>query len=264
MADTKDPDMSRTDFEHPEELLPWVANGTLEGDELRRVEEHLASCLTCRQEVQRLESLRGLVKDSIEDSVREASETLAGSGSAGPPGGDGLDRLMAALDLPEAAEPETERRAEPDERSDPKVVPFRRPLRGIPRPLLALAALLAVALAVQVYRTLDVATPPPIVRGEEDAALRSQIPEGETMPRGAFELTWEAAEPWQDATFSVYLTTADLRAVYEARGLDAARVAIPAETFDDVPPGAKLLWRIEAVRPDGASQRSKTFVVVLE
>ena len=250
-------------FEHPEELLPWYANGTLEGDELRQVEEHLASCLACRREVQQLEALRG--------GVKEASDPSAGQGA---PGGEGLERLMAALDLPEAAGPDaaTETQAADDPKNGPKVVPFRRPQsqtqrrtqRSVPRAFLALAALLMVAVGFQVYRTWTAETPPPIVRGEEQAALRSLVEDGESLPREEFVLRWQAAELWQDATFSVYLTTADLRTLYEARGLDAASVEIPAEALADVASGDRLLWRVEAVRPDGASERSKTFVVVLK
>ena len=33
-------------------LLPWFANGTLEGDELAFVEQHVAACPRCQREVE--------------------------------------------------------------------------------------------------------------------------------------------------------------------------------------------------------------------
>lgn len=51
-----------TNREHPEELLPWYANGTLAGDERTRVDRHLADCAHCRAELEFLESVRQEVR----------------------------------------------------------------------------------------------------------------------------------------------------------------------------------------------------------
>ena len=40
-------------------LLPWLANGTLEGEELMRVRAHLDQCAACRNELDWLRSLQG-------------------------------------------------------------------------------------------------------------------------------------------------------------------------------------------------------------
>ncbi|HEY8553718.1 MAG TPA: anti-sigma factor [Burkholderiales bacterium] len=48
--------------EHPEELLPWYANDTLEGAERERVERHLADCAHCRAELELLRAVRREVK----------------------------------------------------------------------------------------------------------------------------------------------------------------------------------------------------------
>jgi anti-sigma factor RsiW len=48
--------------QHPDELLPWYANGTLTGGEHRAVESHLATCERCRQELALLTQLRRRVK----------------------------------------------------------------------------------------------------------------------------------------------------------------------------------------------------------
>ena len=33
-------------------LLPWLVNGTLEGDELEFVQQHVATCVRCQREVE--------------------------------------------------------------------------------------------------------------------------------------------------------------------------------------------------------------------
>ncbi len=68
---------------HPDELLPWYANGTLEEPERARVEAHLAECARCREELSFLTTLAA--------SVRSADE----SGAPGEFGGEfGLKRLL--------------------------------------------------------------------------------------------------------------------------------------------------------------------------
>jgi len=47
---------------HPDELLPWYVNGSLDEDERARVEAHLAGCERCRTEVEYLSSLREQVR----------------------------------------------------------------------------------------------------------------------------------------------------------------------------------------------------------
>jgi anti-sigma factor RsiW len=41
-------------------LLPWLVNGTLEGDELAAVEEHVRDCARCQREVDLLKQLHAL------------------------------------------------------------------------------------------------------------------------------------------------------------------------------------------------------------
>jgi len=48
--------------EHPEELLPWYANGTLAPEEHERVERHLARCARCREELEVLRAMRREIK----------------------------------------------------------------------------------------------------------------------------------------------------------------------------------------------------------
>lgn len=50
--------------DHPDELLPWYVNGTLDDDEQRRVAAHLDVCGRCRAEVEWLRALRAGVKQA--------------------------------------------------------------------------------------------------------------------------------------------------------------------------------------------------------
>jgi len=43
--------LNASDHAAVDALLPWYVNGTLRGDELQRVEQHIAGCPACRQEV---------------------------------------------------------------------------------------------------------------------------------------------------------------------------------------------------------------------
>ena len=54
--------MSHPSDRHPTELLPWLANGTLEGEERATVKAHLANCETCRDELRLLQDLRETIR----------------------------------------------------------------------------------------------------------------------------------------------------------------------------------------------------------
>jgi anti-sigma factor RsiW len=47
---------------HPRELLPWLANGTLEGAERTEVERHVADCAQCQSELALLKTLRNTLQ----------------------------------------------------------------------------------------------------------------------------------------------------------------------------------------------------------
>ena len=208
--------MTRPEPNHPEALLPWLANGTLEGDELRQVEEHLRSCLVCRQELAELRRLRREVK---------------ATSKAPPPGASGLERLLADV--------ETERRQD-----------TRRRIRPW-RPLLA-AAVVAMALGVGMRSAWN----PPEVPAEERAgrdadAVRSLVGLEASLSRQAFILRWQAASAWHEARFSVIVTAEDLTLVAEVHGLEATEYQVPAAALAHLPAGARLFWRVEAIRSDG-------------
>lgn len=71
------------DHEHIAALLPWLANGTLEGDERERVERHVRHCLPCRAELAAQTRLMALVQ-------RQPVVPLSAD--------EGFERLRARLD----------------------------------------------------------------------------------------------------------------------------------------------------------------------
>lgn len=220
--------MSPAALEHPSEQLPWYVNGTLEGEELRRVEEHVASCLACRREIEKLRRLR--------QELKEAAPTS--------PGEAGLARLLEAV-----------------EKQD--VEPRPRRSQSWPWMTAAAAAVLATSVGVGLWHPWSPGVPVEERAGEEAEVLRPRVGPEEVLPRDAFVLRWQVAPEWEGARFSITVTAEDLTPVAEARGLEETEYRVPAEALAGVPPGARLFWRLEALRPDG-KRLEKTFRARLE
>lgn len=228
--------MTEPALSHPSDLLPWYVNGSLEGDELRAVEQHLRSCLVCRREVEELRELRG-------EMQRAAPKP--------PPGG--LERLMDEL--------EVGRGRSGRKRGGSHPTGFRH---GRPLVAAVMAAMVVAAVGLGLWRPWSPPTPPPGQRtGDETEVLRSRVDPEVALPRQAFILSWEVQPPWRDARFSVVVTTEDLTPVAEAHGLEETSYRVPTEALAKLPAGVRLFWRVEAVRPDGA-RRNEVFQVRVE
>jgi Putative zinc-finger len=135
-----------------------------------------------------------------------------------------------------------------------KVIPGRF---GQWRPLAAAAALAAgLLIAVGVYRTQPVQEP--TYREVQHAGIRSLLPEGQALPRQAAVLRWS---PLAGAvSYDVQVSTEDLRTVATAKGQTATEYRVPESALADLPSGARLLWQVDAVRPDGTHENSQTFI----
>lgn len=61
------------------ELLPWLVNGTLSGQERERVERHVATCLVCRAELKSQSALKAFVEHqpTVSWSAESGYERLA-------------------------------------------------------------------------------------------------------------------------------------------------------------------------------------------
>lgn len=101
--------------------------------------------------------------------------------------------------------------------------------------------------------------PDPGYRGEE-GAIRSLA--GDTRPRGAFVLSWTPVAGAE--SYDVFITTADLTAVAEARRLTTPSYQVPPDSLAELPSGTRIHWRVTAVYPDGARKQSPSFMTALQ
>ena len=81
----------RSEHEAAFESLPWYVNGTLDGNELQRVERHLRSCVVCRGELtlQRELSERLAASEDFPLSAERGFQELKGRIEANDPSSDG-------------------------------------------------------------------------------------------------------------------------------------------------------------------------------
>lgn len=132
---------------------------------------------------------------------------------------------------------------------------YRRPLA------LALAATVLLVAGAGIVRTLR--QPPPVaMRAGEDTVILSLVPETAALHRGSATLRWSDAG--EGARYSVRVATSDLTAVAAAEGLDRPRFTIPQKDLDDLPPSTTIVWRVEAVFPDGRRIASPAFKNAVE
>lgn len=149
-------------------------------------------------------------------------------------------------------EPGTRRDAErPKPRGHRFHFTWSRPAWGA----LATAALVLVVVAVM-PRPEDEGAPR--TRGADTATLVSQVPEGTPLPRAHCVLRWSGGPP--GTRYSLQLSSEDLSVVHREDSLTRGEYAVPEKVLSALPPGAKLLWQVEARLPDGEVRRSATFV----
>jgi hypothetical protein len=92
--------------------------------------------------------------------------------------------------------------------------------------------------------------------------IRSLVPESVALARDRCVLRWSPGP--EGTTYNVQVATERLEKISEARGSKSATYQVPAQALGSLPSGAKLLWRVEAVAPDGTRATSATFVSRLE
>lgn len=120
----------------------------------------------------------------------------------------------------------------------------------------AAAVVLGTALAVA---TLVNRPPAAEYRDAGAARLESLVPAGAVLPRNAFRLRWSGAP--DGARYQVRVTTETLDPVATAEGLTAPELVVEERALAAVPAGARLLWQVDAVLPDGTHVTSATFTV---
>lgn len=144
----------------------------------------------------------------------------------------------------------------------PKVVRIDRAQR---RSRVLAVVTIALAAAAAVFLIMR---PRPPAEFDDDAVRtgvdkRIRPAEGtDRLPKDAFTLRWVGGP--ESATYDLFVTTSDLRVVYQALEQRATEHTVPAASLADLAPGTTLLWRVVAVTSDGRKIHSTAFEVVIE
>ncbi len=205
--------------------------------------------------------------------LQAAWKAQAGGGEAEPPDPDRLWAAVAGELTPEERQQLVEQTAGSPELAEDwrlvehvyresgeagEVVPMRAPAARRYGWLAAAAAVVAAVGLWQVPRWLE--PDPPVFREPPKEAIRSLIPEDESLPRERCVLRWSGPE---GAVYDLSVTTEELEPVASVRGLDLAEYQVPAEDLRQLPAGSRLLWRVEAAAP-GGRRSSATFFLRLK
>lgn len=123
-------------------------------------------------------------------------------------------------------------------------------------------AVAAAALAVVLVR-------PPTLEPIDGSGIRSGVSRtlkpangSAVLQRDAFVLEWTGGPP--TAVYELFVTTAELKPVYQARNLLEAHTVVPPTALQEFDSGTNFLWRVVAVTEDGRRVHSTAFEVVLE
>ena len=128
--------------------------------------------------------------------------------------------------------------------------------------LLAAAAVVLVVVGINFLKRPDVADPVPVFRSARDAGIRSLLPEGQILSPDRVVLRWSPGP--EGSRYNIQVAAEDLRVLASARGLAEAEYAVPESTLSGLPAGARLVWQVEVLAPDGTRRTSATFLNQLE
>jgi hypothetical protein len=101
----------------------------------------------------------------------------------------------------------------------------------------------------------------PVYRSLDQRRIDSALPPDVPLPRAKPVLRWTAIA---GARYHLRVLTSGLDVLEEVPDLGAPEHALSADTIRQLPPGAQLLWQVEAHMPGTASLLSPTFVVRVE
>jgi hypothetical protein len=141
--------------------------------------------------------------------------------------------------------------------------PARRPSSGRWQVGLAAAAVVVLAIGVATQIPTERKRDPDAgYRSGQTLEIQSLVPESQPLPRDDFVLRWS---PGPDgAVYAFTLTTESFEPVDAAEGLADPERRVDTERLAGLESGKRLLWRAEALLPDGRKVQSDTFFVLLE
>jgi hypothetical protein len=97
-----------------------------------------------------------------------------------------------------------------------------------------------------------------VLRDQTPAAVESLVAPDAVLPRDAFRLRWTPGPA--GSRYEVRVTTEELRLLATAADLTAPELVVTPAQLVDVASGARVLWQVDLVLPDGARVASQTFV----
>jgi len=167
--------------EHPV-MLPWHAAGTLDPWTARQIEEHVQGCADCRLELQALRSVGATLQRhgmtdhvAIDDLVRFAGFGAGGADSGGEAVGRHIDRCATCREELEALRAARHRSGTADRGAELRDVGrVASPAAVRWRSAFLVAAALALALAVPVFRGLLPRAPSEALREVSPVRLLAQ------------------------------------------------------------------------------------------
>lgn len=119
------------------------------------------------------------------------------------------------------------------------------------------AAVITLAAGTGIVLMLRRGTPPVVMRAGEEVAIQSLVPETTPLARNACVLKW--SELAAGARYTVRVGSEDLSPISYVENLDRNEFTIPPADLETLPPGSVIVWRVEAVLPDGRRVASPGF-----
>lgn len=98
-------------------------------------------------------------------------------------------------------------------------------------------------------------------RGGVPDGVRSLVP---STPRSRSGLVLEWSAYPGAVRYQVTLASLDLHVLFQKVGVTATRVEVPEAALTSVPPGGRLVWKVEAILADGRAIKSPAFDLVVE
>ncbi|MGH9389750.1 MAG: hypothetical protein ACRD1Z_09055, partial [Vicinamibacteria bacterium] len=96
------------------------------------------------------------------------------------------------------------------------------------------------------------------IRTAPTTDIRSLVSADEALPRERFFLRWSGGP--EGAKYAVRVVTEGAEEIAAVEGLTEAEYRVAPEALRGLESGTKLLWRVQAILPDGRRIRSPTFI----